>query len=205
MESKRSIDNSIQEEQQKFLTTLSLLRHDLLNHFQVVLGYLKLQRYDLCEEYIMRVTENANNDSRISSLGISPLVAYLLTYNALHPELKLEVEVPEIVNLARLPEENQQQISQLVIGVVESYQQHGLFNQGQPNTLVVVIKSLDQKLYISAEYEGFLNEQACLQSLRSLAQQLGDEEGLFVEGLHNKRESIMEFYVPLSIEAEVKG
>jgi len=205
MGNKHAMELLVEEEQYKFLTCLSHQRHDWLNHFQVLLGYLKLQRYDLCEEYIKRVTEQTNNESRISSLGIRPLTAYLLTYNSLHKNVRLEVEVPEIVNLTKLPNELQDRVYKLIVGIVEGYSRHSLSNDGQPNVLLLLIKKLEKALYISVEYEGALEDRETLHTLYTLVEELGNEEGFFVEGLHNNHESMMEFYVPLSLEAEVKG
>lgn len=197
----------VEEERKKFLESLRHQRHDWLNHFQVLLGYIKLQRYDLCEEYIKRVTESTNNESRIAGLGIPSLVVYLQTYNALYKDMKLEVEVPELVDLRELSNQQQKKIYQLMKGIINLYRTHSLDNEGLPNTLVVVLQKLEESLYISIEYEGHLSADECLQELRSLARQWGNEEGFFVEGLHNNQESIMEFYVPLSVEHEheVKG
>lgn len=193
---------SLEEEQQKFLLSLRHQRHDWLNHLQVLLGYMKLQRYDLCEEYIKRVTESTNNDSRIAGLGIPSLVIYLLTYNSLHKNMKIEVEVPELTDLSVLSKAKQKQIHQLVTGIIDIYRTHSLDNEGLPNSLVLMLQKLDEKLYISIEYEGHIQADECLRELRSLAEQRGNEEGFFVEGLHNNQESIMEFYVPLSVEHE---
>lgn len=198
---------SLEEEQKRFLLSLRHQRHDWLNHLQVLLGYMKLQRYDVCEEYIKRVTESTNNDSRIAGLGLPSLVIYLLNYNSLYKNMKLEVEVPELIDLSVLSKEMQNQIHQLVTGIIDIYRTHSIDNDGLPNSLVLLLQKLDQALYVSIEYEGHLQAEECLQELRVLAKQWGNEEGFFVEGLHNNQESIMEFYVPLSVEHkhEVKG
>ncbi len=204
----KELDSSlIEEEQQKFIESLRHQRHDWLNHFQVLLGYMKLQRYDLGEEYITRVTESTNNDSRIAGLGMPSLVVYLQTYNAMHKDMNLEVEVPELIDLRKIPIQQQKVIYQLMTGIIDAYRIHSLDNEGLPNTLVILLQKLEETLYVSIEYEGYLQAEECLQELCSLAKQWGNEEGFFVEGLHNKQESIMEFYVPLSVEREheVKG
>lgn len=195
---------ALKEERQKFLTMLSQFRHDWLNHFQVLLGYLKLERYDLCEEYIRRVTNETKNESRVAALGIPSLVIFLLTHNVLHQELKVEVEVPELITLSHLSEAKQRRVSQLIEGVIETYRLHSVSDRGQPNTLFLLIQRLEETLYLSIEFEGRLDDKACLQALRALARQRENEAERFVEGLHNERESVMEFYVPLTRKKEVK-
>jgi stage 0 sporulation protein B (sporulation initiation phosphotransferase) len=185
------------EEEDKLLESLRHQRHDWLNHFQVLLGYLKLGRYDFCEEYIRKVTENTNRDSRVAQLGYKPLVVYLLTFNALHKEIVLEVDLPKIIDLAKFPQLDRNQTYELIKGMIEIYQKHAQSEDGSGNMLEVGIQIVGDFLYISTEFEGTLDEEGCLASIHSLVDQLGNEEGFFVEGLHNKQESIMEFYIPL--------
>ncbi|MEW9670867.1 Spo0B domain-containing protein [Ammoniphilus sp. 3BR4] len=196
------VRSAIEQEQRQFLESLRLQRHDWLNHFQVILGYMKLQRYDVCEEYIKKVTEQTNNESRIASLGNQSLVSFLLTYNALHKEMKLEVQVPELINLSRLGQDENQRFYELVKGIIDIYRENSIANEGLPNTLVIEVQALDDSLFLAVEYEGQLKEQNCIQALRSLADRFGNEEGFFVEGLHNDQESIMEFYFPVNQEVK---
>ncbi|WP_245203540.1 Spo0B domain-containing protein [Ammoniphilus resinae] len=190
-------------ELESFLLCMSHQRHDWLNHLQVLLGYLKLQRYDFCEEYIKKVTDIANKESQISHLGYQPLVMYLLTFNALHKELTLEVELPGALSLTEFPVEDQERIYTLITGIIEIYRSYALDNQGDPNVFVLHIQMLEESLYISSEYEGNLDEENSLSALHTLVKNLGNGEGFFVEGLHNNSESIMEFYVPLSVKTKV--
>lgn len=183
-------------EQEKFLQSLSHQRHDWLNHFQVLLGYLKLQRYDVCEDYIKKVTENTNNDSRIAALGYRPLVAYLLTFNALHKELTVEVELPDLIDLRSFSEEENTRIYALIKRLVDTYLDHA--ENGQANTLLLLIQRLEESLYVSVDFEGDLDDQGCLTGIYQLVDEFGNEEGFFVEGLHNNKESIMEFYLPIN-------
>lgn len=196
------VQAAIEREQRQFLESLRLQRHDWLNHFQVILGYMKLQRYDVCEEYIKKVTEQTNNESRIASLGNQSLVSFLLTYNALHKEMKLEVLVPELINLSPLGKDENQRLYELVKGIIETYREHSIMNEGFPNTLVIEVQALEGSLFLAVEYEGSLKEEDCIQGLRSLADRFGNEEGFFVEGLHNNQESIMEFYFPVNQEVK---
>ena len=196
------VQTAIEREQRQFLESLRLQRHDWLNHFQVILGYMKLQRYDVCEEYIKKVTEQTNNESRIASLGNQSLVSFLLTYNALYKEMKLEVQVPDLINLSLLGQDENQRFFELVKGIIDIYRENSIANEGLPNTLVIEVQALDDSLFLAVEYEGFLKEQDCILALRSLAERLGNEEGFFVEGLHNNQESIMEFYFPVNQEVK---
>lgn len=191
------------EEEDKLLESLRHQRHDWLNHFQVLLGYLKLGRYDFCEEYIRKVTENTNRDSRVAQLGFKPLVVYLLTFNALHKEMVLEVELPQTIDLTKFPHLDRNRTYQLIKGMIEIYQEYSQSDDGSGNMLEVCIQIVGESLYISTEFEGTLDEAGCLTSIHSLVEHLGNEEGFFVEGLHNKHESIMEFYIPLTGKEKV--
>ncbi|WP_164984826.1 Spo0B domain-containing protein [Ammoniphilus sp. CFH 90114] len=198
----RDVESEILQVQQRFLDSLRLQRHDWLNHFQVILGYMKLQRYDVCEEYIKKVTDQTNNESRIAALEHQALVAYLLTYNAIYKEMKLEVLVPELINLGQLGQDENKRFFDLVKGIIDTYREHSITNNGLPNTLVIELQELEESIFLAVEYEGNLREQECIEALRSLASRLGDGEGFFVEGLHNDQESIMEFYFPVNQEVK---
>ncbi len=193
---------TIDEQRHHFLESLRLQRHDWLNHVQVIMGYLKLKRYDLCEEYMLKVTEMTNNESRIAALGHDGLEAFLLTYPALHKEMKLEFQVPELINLTAFGHDEKQRFYFLVRGIIETYREFSQPNDGLPNSLVIELQALDHALFLAVEYEGRLQEAACLEALRELAGQMGNEEGFFVEGLHNDQESIMEFYFPVNQEVK---
>ena len=195
-------DITISEERHRFLESLSLQRHDWLNHVQVIMGYLKLKRYDLCEDYMLKITEMTNNESRIAALGHDELVSFLLTYPALHKEMKLEFQVPKLINLNGFGHDEKQRFCYLVRGIIETYREFSLPNEGLPNSLVIELQALDHALFLAVEYEGRLQEFACLEALRELAGQIGNEEGFFVEGLHNDQESIMEFYFPVNQEVK---
>jgi len=202
-QTKVETQSAVSPELESFLLCMSHQRHDWLNHLQVLLGYLKLQRYEFCEEYIKKVTESTNKESQVSHLGYQPLVAFLLTFNALHKEMTVEVELPDALDLRELLFEDQERIFTLITGVVEIYRSYALDNQGDPNVFVLHIQLLDECLYISTEYEGNLDGKASLMALHTLVKNIGNGEGFFVEGLHNNSESVMEFYVPLSVKTKV--
>jgi stage 0 sporulation protein B (sporulation initiation phosphotransferase) len=195
---------AVNEERKRLLVSLGHARHDWLNHFQVLLGYLKLERYEFCEEYIKKVTESTNNDSRVAQLGLESLVAYLLTFNAMYREMVIEVDLSESIDLSQNPGLDRVKFCELVMGVIEVYRKSSINDQGAENTLVLLIRVVEDKsLYVSVEYEGSFDSENCLSSLYTLVEKLGNEDGCFVEGLHNSRESIMEFYFPLGVKEEV--
>lgn len=85
------------------LTILNQQRHDWLNHFQVLLGYLRLGRPAEGEAYLQRVTEQTHQESNIARIQCPPLSVFFLTFHALHHDFRLEVEIYNDVNLSTLP------------------------------------------------------------------------------------------------------
>ncbi|MCF6092719.1 Spo0B domain-containing protein [Microaerobacter geothermalis] len=183
--------------EKEWLTSISHQRHDWLNHFQVIYGYLKMGKLDRMEEYIQRVTERAHQDSRISRLGYSPLVVYLLTFNSLVREMELEVEVDEELDLSKIPV-NVESLYQIVYKLVETYRANVIVGEGERNNLLLSLQLLNHAVYLSFDFQGHLNEKACRLQLQQLAKQIKNEGGIFVEGLHNREESLMEVKIPLA-------
>lgn len=177
-------------------------RHDLLNHFQVILGFLQMGRQELCIEYIRKMTKKNNQESRIASLGYPPLEAYLLTFNALHTDFFLEVDIPHPIDLNqyRMDKEN---LLRIISRLVEIYRSHMVKNQGKVNSCYLTLQIIEEYLNMIIEFEGEIEASACYQELQSFSAQMQNEGSFFVEGLHNSTESVMEINIPLLCRLEV--
>ncbi|CEH28254.1 Spo0B domain-containing protein [Aneurinibacillus migulanus] len=171
-------------------------RHDWLNHIQVLLGYLKLEKYEMCEEYIRKITADANRDTLVSRLEYPPLVAYLLSFNALHNNVRIEVEIPAPFSLLTL--EEGPRIGDFILSVVKLYQQHALYNNGESNTLLLTLHCEDGALRVVADFAGELDAEKstlALDKMRTQAQEWGADALLTP---HTASESVLECLFPLS-------
>lgn len=171
-------------------------RHDWLNHIQVLFGYLKLQKYDLCEEYIYRVIKEANRDTLIARLAHPSLVAYLLSFNALHKEVVLDVEIPAPFSLLERPD-----IGSCILRMVEIYRQHAQMN-GEANTLLLTLTYSGDCLHGVADYAGRLDADGMKQALAAMEQETIELGGRFVMDIHTDEESVMECIIPFIAEVD---
>lgn len=135
---------------------LSYQRHDILNHMQVLIGYLKLGRYEQCEEYIKRFIESTHRDSLVSSLGHDELAAYLLTFNVFNKNIVLEVEIPVPFSFSRA-RNNMDAVCQWMISLVKANRDHDENNQGEPGHLILRMHKEDGSLLVSTDYSGLLD------------------------------------------------
>jgi stage 0 sporulation protein B (sporulation initiation phosphotransferase) len=170
-------------------------RHDWLNHIQVLLGYLKLEKYDMCEEYIQRITAEANRDTLVSRLEYPPLVAYLLSFNALHDNVRIEVEIPASFSLLKLDEGPE--IGEFVVSVVKQYQQHALYNSGESNTLLLTLHYQEGMLRVVADFVGELDVQGITPMLDRLQARVKEHGGTASLMPHTVSESVLECWFPL--------
>lgn len=171
-------------------------RHDWLNHIQVLLGYLKLQKYDLCEEYMYRVIKEANRDTLVARLAHPSLVAYLLSFNALHKEVVLDVEIPAPFSLLDRPD-----LGDCIFHVVETYRRHAQANT-EPNTLLLTLTYDGEHLHGVADYAGRLDAAGMKQTLATIEQDVTALGGRFAMDIHTDEESVMECIIPFTAEAD---
>lgn len=62
----------------EMIRAISLLRHDFLNHLQVISGYLQLEKLDRTLEYISKITKNLQKLSKVVHLEVPEVaVAFL--------------------------------------------------------------------------------------------------------------------------------
>lgn len=57
------------------------LRHDWMNHVQVIMGYQMLKQSQKIDHYLQKLTQIANEERKISDLAYPPLASTLLTLN----------------------------------------------------------------------------------------------------------------------------
>lgn len=99
------------------LHILNQQRHDLLNYFQVLLSYLKLGRAEEGEAYLKRIVAEMQQMSHIARVNCPLLSVFFLTFNNIHKELNLEVQIDEQLDLSLLHQEQQHFIMDLTMAV----------------------------------------------------------------------------------------
>lgn len=168
---------------------LSHQRHDWLNHLQILSSYLKLGRYEALDHYIENLSHDMVRESHVAQLGYPPLVVYLLSYNALHPELKLEVELPVPMKLvsSSLAEKTHKWIEE----IMEGYRSHA-GTEGEANHLLLSIEKREQHLFFSFQFTGSLKE-GWQSSLEALIREVKQQGGHVCRNWQGSQEYIFEF------------
>ncbi|NGQ94296.1 sporulation protein [Brevibacillus sp. SYP-B805] len=143
------------EQTDLLLQVLNHQRHDWLNHFQVLLGYLKLGRPEQGEEYLKRVTALVCQESMIARINCPPLSVFFLTFNAIHHDLLLEVEVCDQMDLSTLAMDTQEFfrfVTNLVF-LIKEHQRPGAHNA---NSLLISMANEEGLIQIRFDLAGTL-------------------------------------------------
>jgi stage 0 sporulation protein B (sporulation initiation phosphotransferase) len=179
----------------QLLKVLNQQRHDWLNHFQVLLGYLRLGRPEQGEEYLKRVTELAYQDSMIARINSSLLSVFFLTFNALHTDLLLDVEVCNQVNLkeASVPETD---LFRVVTDVVFAVKDHVNKPEYEPASMLVSVLADESGIHFRFDLAGGLRAsgRSELEKLVVSSKQLGID---VAEWIDTDEEWVLEIVVPV--------
>jgi len=144
------------EQAELWLQVLNRQRHDWLNHVQVLWGYLRLGRPEEGEQYLKRLTELALQESMIARINCPLLSVYFLTFNAIHQDLQLEVEVCNAVDLSALAIDTAE-LFQIVSGLVSSLQTHLVHEEFETASLLVSLTSDSQGIHFRFDLAGRLH------------------------------------------------
>jgi hypothetical protein len=86
-------------------------RHHWMNHVQVMMGYLSLQKPERIQPYLQQLMQEAEQERVILEMKYAPLAIALLTLSDRYPQWKVQVEVGS--NFA-LPEEEERNLFQII-------------------------------------------------------------------------------------------
>lgn len=134
--------------------SLNQHRHDWMNEFQVLYGYLKLKKYDRMEAFIGKVIEKARLSSQIAQLGDPRLVAFLFSFNSIERALRLDIHMGNPIRLSELGMDSQA-VYQTVVEIVNTYSKYARPNdEGEPNRLELTFRYCESVLYVDFQYTG---------------------------------------------------
>lgn len=144
----------LQHAQVSAIQTLSHHRHDWMNDLQIMYGYLRLNKPDRAVEIVERIRSRMEHDSRISQLGHAELSMFLLSFRTMSEHLRLEVTVPEVLHLDKLPLDADR-LAASVIGLVHLFRLHAeLPVHDSENVLRMTITRSDTALLVDLQFEG---------------------------------------------------
>lgn len=89
------------EESWSIVEILSHSRHDWMNKLQLLKGNIALKKYDRAKEIIDEIVIEAQHESKLSNLHMNSFAEYIMTYNWLKPNFKIEyVVLGDVINLS---------------------------------------------------------------------------------------------------------
>lgn len=180
----------------ELLTILNRQRHDWLNHVQVLLGYLHLNRTDQGEAHLKRIAEIAMQESLIARLNNSLLSVFFLTFNALNKEMLLEVDVCEQVDLSCLVLDEHDLFS-LVSDILCTANDHVSQDGYEPASMQVTLFSGEGGVHFRFDLAGELTAEG-LDELEKRVHNSKQRTVEVTEWIHTKEEWILELIVPFS-------
>lgn len=180
----------------EMLTVLNRQRHDWLNHVQVLLGYLHLNRTEQGEAHLKRIAEMAMQESMIARLGNSLLSVFFLTFNALNKEMLLDVEVCEKVDLSRIILD-EQTLFHLVSDILCTVNEHVTQDGYEPASMQVSLLQGETGVHFRFDLAGELTASG-LDKLEKLIHKSEQSAVKVTEWIHTQEEWILEIIVPFS-------
>lgn len=176
---------------------LKYQRHDFMNHMQVLLGYLKMEKYAACEEYIQLLVNQAARESIIDRLDYPKLTSFLLSFNAKYSEVELEVEISKPFSLHQVTD-NMVFLGDFIISLVLLYRKYAADNGGEPNKLELTLTLIQGMLVITADYAGRLCAEKINEELLHLFHTASDRGAACTVEIHTDTESVVECRFPLA-------
>jgi hypothetical protein len=82
---------------QDFLRIFSHYRHDVMNHVQLIKGYLQLKKFDRLESPLQNIIQDAQRHSLLSNVPGTQLPYFLVDRDVSSPMVRLQVEVDPLV------------------------------------------------------------------------------------------------------------
>ncbi|QGG47244.1 Spo0B domain-containing protein [Heliorestis convoluta] len=73
------------------------MRHDFINHLQIILGYVQLGRAEKANHYLKDLAAKIRDDGQLTALGVMPLIVMLIhkMYSLRKEEILLQVTVQD--------------------------------------------------------------------------------------------------------------
>lgn len=128
------LHKTIKSNQKMSITTMNHYRHDWMNQLQVLFGYISLGKKEKCIEYVEKIKGRMFVESQIAKLEEPGLVSYLQAFRIFPAHFELEVKfVSECKNEHYIDD----QISELIIAILNLYRRHAVANARQENVLTL--------------------------------------------------------------------
>lgn len=103
----------------QIIKMLAELRHDMVNHLQVIHGYARLSGNQKIMEYIDAISVEYQMYSRLSNMGHTILATNLIAIMMEYPQLQIDYYVnPRKLSLVKLTKLSEEELSKLFIDMI---------------------------------------------------------------------------------------
>ncbi len=132
------------------------MRHEFLNHFQVVTGYIQLQKLEKVTGYLQQVKVQSYHDSSLSRLGIPSLIHYLLHLRTQESLMNIDWEISKDLHTEALIID-QETFSEFVQVLIGEWLRHAATIL-QSSQLIVKFEATDLGLQFKCMFSGQYDE-----------------------------------------------
>jgi len=180
----------------QLLDVLNRQRHDWLNHVQVLLGYLHLNRTEQGVSHLKRIAQMAMQESMVARLNSSLLSVFFLTFNALNKDMLLEVDVCNHVDLTRIALD-EKQLFQLVSEILCTANDHVDQSGYEPASMQVTLTTGESGVHFRFDLAGELSASG-LEELEKLVRKSEQSTVEVTEWIHTEEEWVLDLVVPFA-------
>ncbi|WJH32551.1 Spo0B domain-containing protein [Paenibacillus sp. CC-CFT747] len=112
-------------ENNRLIKAMNEYRHDWMNDFQVLFGYIRLKKYDKLLDYMDKINADAYRESYVSKLGLPSLIVYFYSYRTDKKAMELEIEIEREIVLTKLPLDSEK-AGELIRRTVELFRENAV-------------------------------------------------------------------------------
>jgi hypothetical protein len=156
-----------QEIEREFVRTMNHVRHNWMNELQILYGYIQLQKYDKLRPAVEKIIAKAQQESMVSRLGDTSLVAFLLHRRMRCGPLAFDVELEKEIDLRELPLAADQ-VGAFIRKATEAFHRHAKSGEAHENALHLHIGIRDDGLLLDFTYRGQADEAALREEIGGL-------------------------------------
>ncbi|MBJ6362937.1 Spo0B domain-containing protein [Paenibacillus sp. GCM10012307] len=152
-EQAKKLESITRHLQETSIQTLNHHRHDWMNDLQVLYGYIRMNKPDKVTHFVDRIRERMSGESANSKLGDPALVFYIQSLRTIASAFHARVSVEGEVNVAHLSAGGQQ-LSRVLIGLIELYREEAEAIKTDLVELQVMIRKHGEALEVEFTYDG---------------------------------------------------
>jgi len=143
----------------RLLRVLSVYRHDWMNHIQVLMGYIRLNKYERLAGYVDKINGKVFQESYLAKMGVSELAVYYYEFRTDNRHLELEFEIEQEISMSRLPSEGRAAAG-FIRDAVEFFAREAAADCTEAGSLSLAFAEEEDGLLLDFVYTGCLTSAA---------------------------------------------